>query len=644
MVPVGRRPNVRALWMWLVLASAALSGASVSFAQGLEHVKSNYTKFEYRIPMRDGKRLFTAVYVPKDGSKTYPMLMTRTPYSSKPYGVDQYPGDLGPSPLFGKAGYIFVYQDVRGRWMSEGEFVNMRPHLKTKKTPQEIDESTDTYDTIDWLIKNVAGNNGKVGMTGISYPGFYTAAGMIDAHPALAACSPQAPIVDWFIGDDWHHNGALQLPHAFNFMATFGRPRPEPTRKFEFKFDHETPDGYDFFLRMGPLPNADALYYKGDVAYWNEVMKHGNYDDFWKSRNLRPHLDQIRPAVMTVGGWFDAENLFGALETYKRVEASSPKTTNMLVMGPWIHGGWSRGDGETLGNVSFNSKTAAFYREQIEFPFFEFHLKGEGKPNHPEAWVFETGTNIWRKYDAWPPKNVTPRSYYLKGAGSLSGEPPQEADVATAFDEYPSDPSKPVPFLDKITIGMVPEYMTADQRHASRRPDVLVYQTDILEQDTTLAGPLEVELHVSTSGTDSDWVVKLIDVYPNDYPDPANNPTGVKMGGYQQLVRGDIFRGKFRKSFEKPEPFVSNQPDLVKFAIPDICHVFRPGHRIMIQVQSSWFPLFDRNPQTFVDIYTAKPSDFQKANQRVYRTATMPSRVTVMVQQPAPPAAAKADK
>ena len=643
MVPVGRRPAVHALWMWFVLAFAALSGGNSAFAQGLEHVKSNYTKYEYRIPMRDGKRLFTAVYVPKDSSKTYPMLMTRTPYSSKPYGVDQYPGDLGPSPLFGKAGYIFVYQDVRGRWMSEGEFVNMRPHLKTKKTPQEIDESTDTYDTIDWLIKNVAGNNGKVGMTGISYPGFYTAAGMIDAHPALAACSPQAPIVDWFIGDDWHHNGALQLPHAFNFMATFGRPRPEPTRKFEFKFDHETPDGYDFFLRMGPLPNADALYYKGDVAYWNEVMKHGNYDDFWKSRNLRPHLDQIRPAVMTVGGWFDAENLFGALETYKRVEASSPKTTNMLVMGPWIHGGWSRGDGETLGHVSFNSKTAAFYREHIEFPFFEFHLKGEGKPNHPEAWVFETGTNIWRKYDAWPPKNVTPRSYYLKGAGSLSGEPPQETDVATAFDEYPSDPSRPVPFLDKITIGMVPEYMTADQRHASRRPDVLVYQTEVLEQDTTLAGPLEVELHVSTSGTDSDWVVKLIDVYPNDYPDPANNPTGVKMGGYQQLVRGDIFRGKFRKSFEKPEPFVSNQPDLVKFVIPDICHVFRPGHRIMIQVQSSWFPLFDRNPQTFVDIYSAKPSDFQKANQRVYRTATMPSRVTVMV-QPATPAAAKADK
>ena len=633
--------SVMTVAAWVGWSTCASTCAS---AQGLEHVKSHYTKYEHRIPMRDGKRLFTAVYVPKDSAKTYPLLMTRTPYSAKPYGVDQYPGDLGPSPLFGKAGYIFVVQDVRGRWMSEGEYVNMRPHRPVKPTAQDIDESTDTFDTIDWLIKNIPNHNGKVGMTGISYPGFYTNAGMIDAHPALAACSPQAPIIDWFIGDDWHHNGALQLPHAFNFMAEFGRPRPEPTKKFVFKFEHDTPDGYDFFLRMGPLPNADAQYYKGDVAFWNEVMQHGNYDDFWKARNLRPHLKQIRPAVMTVGGWFDAENLFGALETYKQIEATSPNATNILVMGPWVHGGWSRGDGDVLGHIPFNSKTAAFYREQIELPFFEFHLKGEGKPAHPEAWVFETGTNLWRKHEAWPPKNVAPRSFYLHAEGKLLTEPPQETNSAAGFDEYPSDPFKPVPFIEKITIGMVPEYMTADQRHAARRPDVLVYQTEILEQDTTVAGPLEVELHVSTSGTDSDWVVKLIDVYPYDYPDPANNPTGVKMGGYQQLVRGDVFRGKFRKSFEKPEPFVPNQPDRVKFTIPDICHVFRPGHRLMVQVQSSWFPLIDRNPQTFVDIYTAKPTDFQKATQRVFRTAAMPSRVTVLVQQPAAPRTPAATK
>ena len=616
-----------------VLLCTLIVPASTTSAQGLDIVKASYTKYEYRIPMRDGKRLFTAVYVPKDQAKTYPILLNRTPYSCKPYGVDQYRENLGPSALFSKAGYIFVYQDVRGRWASEGEFVDMRPQLSANHGPQEIDESTDTWDTIDWLVKNVRNHNGKVGMAGISYPGFYTSAGMIDAHPALVACSPQAPIVDWFIGDDWHHNGALQLPHAFNFMAKNGHKRPEPSKKIEHKFDHETPDAYDFFLRLGPLPNADTQYYKGDVPFWNEVMKHGNYDDFWKARNLRPHLKQIRPAVMTVGGWFDAENLFGALETYKQIESSSPNTTNVLVMGPWVHGGWSGGDGEVLGHVSFNAKTSVFYREQIEFPFFEFHLKGEGKAVHPEAWVFETGTNVWRQYDSWPPKNFAMRSFYLTSGGRLSSEPPKQTDAESNYDEYPSDPAKPVPYLDKVSINMAPEYMTADQRHASRRPDVLVYQTDILETDTVLSGPIEVELHVSTSGTDSDWVVKLIDVYPNDYPDPKENPTGVKMGGYQQLIRGDVFRGKFRKSFEKPEPFVPNQPDKVKFTIPDICHVFRPGHRMMVQVQSTWFPLIDRNPQTFVDIYTAKPTDFQKATQRVFRTTTMPSRITVRVEQ-----------
>jgi putative CocE/NonD family hydrolase len=615
-----------------MLIATILSVPHAAMAQGVEQVKANYTKYEYRIPMRDGKRLFTAVYVPKDGSKAYPILLTRTPYSLKPYGVDQYRANVGPSQHFSKAGYIFVYQDVRGRWMSEGEFVDMRPHRAVKREPTEIDESTDTWDTIEWLIKNLPNHNGKVGMTGISYPGFYTSAGMIDAHPALVACSPQAPIVDWFVGDDWHHNGALQLPHAFNFMATQGHKRPEPTRKIDHKFDHETPDGYDFFLRMGPLPNADRLFYKGDVPFWNEVMSHGTYDDFWKSRNLRPHLKDIRPAVMTVGGWFDAENLFGAIETYKQIEASSPNTTNILVMGPWVHGGWSGGDGEFLGQVTFNAKTAEFYREHIEFPFFEYHLKGEGKFAHPEAWVFETGTNVWRKYDTWPPKSFAPRSFYLHSGGRILSESPTDTDQNTGFDEYPSDPAKPVPYFDKTTIGMSPEYMTADQRHASRRPDVLTYQTEILEQDLALAGPIEVELTVSTSGTDSDWVVKLIDVYPNDYPDPKENPTQVKMGGYQQLIRGDVFRGKFRKSFEKPEPFVPNQPETIKFKIPDLYHVFRPGHRLMLQVQSSWFPLIDRNPQTFVDIYTAKPTDFQKATQRLYRTKSMPSRITIPVQ------------
>jgi putative CocE/NonD family hydrolase len=465
---------------WRLAAGFALAllvaSAGVARSQGLDHVKANYTKYEYRIPMRDGKRLFTAVYVPKDESQTYPILLTRTPYNVKPYGVDQYKSDLGPSPLFGEAGYIFAYQDVRGRWMSEGEFVNMRPYLPEKNGPTDIDENSDTWDTIEWLTRHVKNHNGKVGMWGISYPGFYTAAGMIDAHPALKAASPQAPVTDWFVGDDWHHNGALFLAHMFNFMAKFGHPRPEPTKNFPTQFDHETPDGYDFFLRLGVLPEANPKYFKDQVAFWNEAMQHGSYDDFWKARNIRPHLKNIRPAVMTVGGWFDAENLFGALETYKQVEKSSPDASNVLVMGPWRHGGWSSNDGSTFADVPLNSKTSAFYRSQIEFPFFEFHLKGKGELKTPEAWVFEMGRNQWRRHERWPPAAMQPKPISFRAGGRLSFEAPAEAEATAekTFDEYLSDPNRPVPFIDKITNAMVPEYMGADQRFASRRPDVLV--------------------------------------------------------------------------------------------------------------------------------------------------------------------------
>jgi putative CocE/NonD family hydrolase len=611
-----------------LVACLLLPGRAV--AQGLEKVKADYTKYEYRIPMRDGKKLFTAVYIPKAEGK-YPLLLTRTPYNVKPYGVDQYRSDLGPSALFGKAGYIFAYQDVRGRWMSEGEFVNMRPHNPAKKGPQDIDESTDTYDTIDWLLKHVPNHNGKVGQWGISYPGFYTAAGMIDAHPALKAVSPQAPVTDWFVGDDFHHNGALFLPHLYNFLGRFDRPRPEPTKKFTATFDHGTPDGYDYFLHLGSLADAGSRQFKGEVAFWNDVMKHGTYDEFWQSRNIRQHLKNIKPAVLTVGGWFDAENLFGALETYKHVKANKPGSTNLLVMGPWSHGAWSRIDGSSFGSVQFNAKTAVFYREQIELPFFEFYLKGQGVLKHPEAWVFETGTNVWRKYDTWPPKTAQSQSFYFHSRGRLSHDSPSEDDPGNGHDEYASDPAKPVPFIDRIDIGMVAEYMVADQRFAGRRPDVLVYQTGILENDVTLAGPITADLHVSTTGTDADWIVKVIDVYPEDHPDLEPNPIGVRLGGYQQLVRGDVMRGKFRNSYEKPEPFTPGKPATVKFTLPDVCHTFRTGHRIMIQVQSSWFPLVDRNPQTFTDIYTAKESDFRKATQRVYRSKEMASRMIVNV-------------
>lgn len=614
----------------LIFLSAACWPGGV-LAQGVEYVKEHYTKYEYRIPMRDGKRLFTAVYVPKDQSKQYPILLLRTPYSVKPYGADQYPSDLGPSPLFGKAGYIFASQDVRGRWMSEGDFVDDRPFKPQKNGPQDIDESSDAWDTIEWLTKHVSNHNGKVGIWGVSYPGFYAAMAMIDAHPALKAASPQAPIADWFIGDDWHHNGALMLPHAFNFIANQGHPRPQPIKKTPFQpFDHETPDGYEFFLDLGPLSNANAKYFKDDVPFWNEVMRHGVYDEFWKAMDLRPHLKNIRPAVMTVGGWFDAEDLFGALETYKNVEAKSPGAYNVLVMGPWTHGAWHKVDGGSLGPIVFNSKTADFFREEIELPFFEYYLKGKGELKHPEAWVFETGENQWRSFDAWPPREARSKSLFLREGGRLAWEPSAETRSDAACDEYQSDPAKPVPFSNKIAIGMSPEYMIEDQRFVARRPDVLVYQTDVLDGDFSIAGPIQVDLQVSTSGADADWIVKLIDVYPDDYPDPNPNPASVRMGGYQQLVRGDVMRGKFRNSYEKPEPFAPNQPTPVKFTMSDVCHTFRSGHRLMVQVQSSWFPLIDRNPQTFVDIYTAKPGDFQKATERVYRSRDLASHLTVL--------------
>lgn len=601
-----------------------------TLAQGLEYVKSHYTKYEYRIPMRDGKRLFTAVYVPKDDSLSYPMLIKRTPYSVKPYGADQYPENLGPSALFGKEGYIFVYQDVRGRWMSEGKFVHMRPHLSKKDGPNDIDESTDTWDTVDWLVKNVPGNDGTVGITGISYPGFYTAAGIIDSHPAIKAASPQAPVNDWFVGDDWHHNGAFFLAHMFNWMSRNGRVRPEPTKDFRITFDYGTPDGYEFYRRIRTLSEIDSKYLKGEVPFWHETLRHGTYDEFWKSRNIRPHLRNITPAVMTVGGWFDAENLFGALETYKYIEANNPHTFNVLVMGPWRHGGWASRDGASFGDIPFNSKTAEFYREKIEFPFFQTHLKRNGDLRHPEAWVFETGTNQWRQYDQWPPTKAQPQSWYFHASGRLSADVPTSQDRQEVFDEYLSDPNNPVPYMNTIATGMNAEYMIADQRFASRRPDVLVYQTDVLETDVTIAGPVVADLFVSTSGTDSDWVVKLIDVYPDDYPDPKENPKGIRMGGYQQLVRGDVIRGKFRNSLERPEPFEANQPTRVHFAMPDTYHSFRSGHRIMVQVQSSWFPLVDRNPQQFADIYHAQESDYRKATQRVFRSVERASRLNVM--------------
>ena len=398
---------------------------------------------------------------------------------------------------------------------------------------------------------------------------------------------------------------------------------------------------------MGPLPRADELYFKGERAFWLDEMAHGNYDDFWKKRALWPHIKNVRPAVQTVGGWFDAEDLYGPLKTFRTIEANDPKSQNTLVMGPWVHGGWGGGDGDALGAVRFGSKTGEFFRESIQFPFFEHYLKDgpksvpsdpfdAGSPKTswkpPKAWVFETGRNEWHEYDAWPPKAAKPKSLYLRDGGKLAFEPPARTE-AEEFDEFPSDPARPVPYTDTITINYPSTFMVEDQRFAARRPDVLVYQSEPLTEDLRIVGPIEAKLHVSTTGTDSDWVVKLIDVYPDDHPDPEPNPTNIRTGGYQQLVRGDVMRGKFRESFERPAPFKPGEPTVVPMTIPDIHHTFRPGHRVMVQIQSSWFPLVDRNPQTFVDIYHANEADFRKATQRVYRSS---GRATVFEVQVLP--------
>lgn len=591
-----------------------------------DYVKAHYTKYEFRIPMRDGARLFTSVYVPKDQSHSWPILMDRTPYSVAPYGEDVYKSALGPSDEFEKAGYIFVYQDVRGRYMSEGKFVEMTPHIDKKSGPKDVDDSSDTYDTIEFLLKRVPNNNGKVGIWGISYPGFYTSASIIDSHLAIKAASPQAPMTNLFEGDDAYHGGAFMLAANFGFYTSF-KPFAEPAKppKERERFDMGTPDTYAFYLKAGSLANLNKTWLKDQNPLFTDQITHDTFDDYWKARDLAPHMHNVHCAVMTVGGWFDAEDLAGPWRTYRAIEKYNPGTPNTIVEGPWVHGGWARGDGDHLGDVEFNAKTSEFFRKEIQFPFFEFYLKGKGQ-TPPEAYMFETGANVWRKYDEWPPKGATRRMLYFQAGGKLSFEPPDIG--AEAYDQYVSDPAHPVPFTSYTTDTVPQRYMVDDQRWAARRSDVLVYQTDPLTEDITIAGPVSPKLKISSTGTDSDFVVKLIDVYPEDFPDAPQTSSGNKrilsapplhMGGYQQLVRGEPMRAKFRNSWEKPEPLAPGKLTEIDFEMPDLDHTFRAGHRIMVQVQSSWFPLVDRNPQTFTDIPQARPEDFKAAAERVYR-------------------------
>lgn len=605
---------------------------SVTYADNIdraEYIRSNYSKYEYHIPMQDGVKLFTAVYIPYDNSIEYPILLFRTPYSVGPYGSDQYKKGLGPHEAFEKEGFIFVFQDVRGQFMSEGEFVNMRPHIPTKKVKQEIDESTDTYDTIEWLLNNIKNHNNKVGMWGISYPGFYCSAGMINSHPALKAVSPQAPIADWF-WDDMHHHGAFILNLSFNFFSNFGRLPDTLNTKWPERFKHGTPDGYQFFLELGPLKNANKRHLNNEIEFWNDVVEHPNYDKFWQSKNILPHLKNIKAATMVVGGWYDAEDLYGPLNTYKSIEEKNPDNFNILVMGPWFHGGWVWSDGDALGIADFGFKTSKYYQEHVDLVFFKHFLKDKGDINLPEALVFETGSNRWREFNKWPPEETQKQCLYIQSEGKLIFTKPK--DSINICDAYISDPNKPVPYTKKITTSWERTYMTEDQRFASRRPDVLVYQSDILTNDITIAGPLQANLYVSTSGTASDFIVKLVDVYPNEiqyYDDESNKPN---MGATQQLVRGEVLRGRFRDSYEYPKPFNPDEVTFVSFELQDILHTFKRGHRIMVQIQSSWFPLVDRNPQKYIpNIFEAEKGDFISVTNKIYHSTMHPSHLEVNI-------------
>ncbi|SCY37038.1 hypothetical protein SAMN05192588_2528 [Nonlabens sp. Hel1_33_55] len=589
------------------------------------YIQDNYTKTSQYIPMRDGTKLYTVIYAPKDTSKKYPIMMQRTCYSVAPYGEDEFKTSLGPNKFMMEDGYIFVYQDVRGRWMSEGTFNNMTPNIPGNdvKNTTDIDESSDTYDTVDWLVKNLKNTNKKVGQWGISYPGFYTAAALPDAHPALVASSPQAPIGDFFF-DDFHHMGATLQSYLMAYPV-FGHQTEGPTTEswYTDKWDNmnaagNTKDSYAYNMALGPLKNVTENIYP-DNEFWKQVTEHPNYDEFWQKRAITNHFQDVNHAVMTVGGWFDAEDLYGPLTIYKNVERNNPKNkNNTIVMGPWSHGNWARETGTQMVNhIVFGDSISTFYQRNIETPFFEHHLKGKANPNLPEAYMFDTGLKQWEQFDVWPPKQDQIVFGFSQNGKLLMNK---AADEDASFD-YVSDPLNPVPFRSEITpVTFTPRaYMTDDQRHASRRPDVLTFQTDVLENDTRLAGEIQANLEVILQDiTDADFIVKVIDVYPDDMKNDEKTPDHITLAGYQQLVRAETFRGRFRNDFSKPEAFVEGQKTSVNFPLQDVLHTFKTGHRIMIQIHSTWFPYIDRNPQKYVDnIFEASEEDFTKGTVKI---------------------------
>ncbi len=578
----------------------------------LYEVKDNYTKQEVDIVMRDGIKLHTTIYTPKDTSKKYPILFQRTPYSCRPYGEDQFRSKLGPNKFLMEEGNIFVYQDVRGRWMSEGEYDNMRAYIPNK-TGKQIDESSDTYDSIDWLVENVSNFNGNVGVYGISYPGFYSLCALLDVHPAVKAVSPQAPIGDFFF-DDFHHNGAYILSY-WRGTAVFGYPKEGRVKETWYEFPKlKSKDQYDFFLKAGSLSNLDGHF--KDNFFWEQLTEHPNYDEFWKSRGIIQHLENIKPAVMTVGGLFDAEDLYGPLEAYKNIEKRS-KNYNIMVFGPWGHGDWyGTKKRQAIGNVHFGDDLSIAYQRDIETKFFNHFLKGKGDENTglSEIKIFDTGKKEWNSYDVWPPKNTEKKSFFLTDNGTLGD------NSKNGFAQFVSDPKKPVPYSEDIKMEYkLRKYMTDDQRFAARRPDVLVYETPVLTEDMTLTGEILAKLKVATTGTDADWIVKIIDVYPDETEDTEETQKYLKMSNYHLMVRSEVMRGRFRNDFSKPEAFIPNQKTDVTIKLQDIHHTFKKGHKLQIQVQSTWFPLIDLNPQTFVpNIFKAKDEDFKKHTHQVF--------------------------
>ena len=593
-------------------------------------VKENYAKMDTTISMRDGVKLYTVIYIPKDQTRTYPFLMERTPYSAGPYGDTLYPNAIGPNETLMKEQFIFVNQDVRGRYMSEGLNLEVTPYIINKKNKTAVDESSDTYDTIEWLLKNIKNNNGRVGLYGISYPGFYATASLPGAHPAIKAVSPQAPVTDEFMGDDANHNGAFFLLDNFSFMNYFGVNRNGPVKNYSGNvFNFNTKDVYQFILKLGPIKNTQSAKYYNNKSYiWNEYLQHDTYDDYWKARNIRQHLNNITIPTMVVGGWFDAEDLFGALQTYKAIEKGSTAKKNYLVMGPWTHGAWESKEWKQFTYQDFGSNTSNFFQDTLEAKFFNFYLKDKGNFSAAAATIFETSSNQWKNYTTWPPQNVSAINYFLNSNNKISLQPPA---AKNNFDEYVSDPAKPVPYTNGIFGRRNNEYMAEDQRFAAQRTDVVTFETEVLTEDVTLAGNIIADLQVSTSSTDVDFVVKLIDVMPDNEPNIKNAPKGFQMAGYQRLVRAEVMRGKFRNSMEKPEAFTPNKITNVKFDLNDVAHVFKKGHTIMVQIQSSWFPLVDRNPQKFMRIPDATANDFQKATIRIYHDAVNASKVVLPV-------------